>query len=68
MTKNKPVPTKCNRRLIASWCSVKYYVENPNPPSTGRSLFMVGLMLLDLVIGLVWLFLNVFSLIWQQLF
>ena len=46
----------------------QYYVENPNPPSTGRSLFVVGLMLLGLIIGLVWVFLKVFSMIWQQLF
>jgi hypothetical protein len=46
----------------------QYYTENPNPPSTGRSLFIVGLMLLGLVIALVWLFLKVFSLIWQHFF
>ena len=46
----------------------QYYAENPNPPSTGRSLFVVGLMLLGLVIGLVWLFLKGFSMVWAQLF
>lgn len=46
----------------------QYYAENPNPPSTGRSLFVVGLMLLGLVIGLVWLFLKAFSWIWAAIF
>jgi Domain of unknown function (DUF4112) len=46
----------------------QYYAENPNPPSTGRSLFVVGLMLLGLVIGFVWLFLKGFSLLWAAFF
>jgi hypothetical protein len=46
----------------------QYYVENPNPPSTGRSLFVVGLMLLGLVIGLIWFFLKVFSWAWAAIF
>jgi hypothetical protein len=41
-----------------------YYAENPNPPSTGRSLFVVGLMLLGLVIALVGVFLKGIALLW----
>ncbi len=57
---------KANRRNVDRLR--QYYAENPNPPSTGRSLFVVGLMLLGLVIGLVWLFLKAGSWALQHFF
>jgi Domain of unknown function (DUF4112) len=57
---------KANRRNVERLR--QYYTENPNPPSTGRSLFIVGLMLLGLVIALVWVFVNAMTLIWSIVF
>ncbi|MEO0044463.1 MAG: hypothetical protein RL329_3911 [Bacteroidota bacterium] len=60
------VYNKANRRNVERLR--QYYTENPNPPSTGRSLFIVGWMLLGLLIGLFWVFLKGMGSIWSVLF
>lgn len=56
---------KANRRNVAML--KQYYIENPNPPSTKRSFFIVFLMFLMVLIGILYLAFKGIALLWSFL-
>lgn len=56
---------KANRRNVAML--KQYYIENPNPPSTKRSFFIVFLMFLVVLIGILYLAFKGMGLLWSFL-
>jgi Domain of unknown function (DUF4112) len=56
---------KANRRNVAML--KQYYVENPNPPSTARSFFIVFIMFFGIMLGFLYVVFKVMGLVWSAI-
>ncbi len=54
---------KANRRNVA--LLKQYYAENPNPPATTRSIFIVSLMFLAILFGFLYLVFKTLTWVWS---
>jgi hypothetical protein len=56
---------KANRRNVAML--KQYYIENPNPPSAKRSVFVLALLFLVLLVGILFIAIKISMWLWQVL-